>query len=257
MAKAIARIFCTLSDGERNNSKGRKNAPRGRKNAQHEERKKKGKELSPNRPNHPASRPQINFKSYRGVYVKHTTTTDPARGAPRRRVVVERMTLPPARSAATVAASAAHLSSTGGALASTLTRPATLAASGLSALGHATVSTLSSLAYTLHHGEQRNRGYMDNGLLFPMPSPLAGKDPEECLVSRCLCFLLGWKCGSSRAAPSRLRGAEARTPPRCCASHRKRRPGEDEKKSRFSAFGLLPQLTLRTNDSDLIQTFRT
>lgn len=97
---------------------------------------------------------QINFKSYRGVYVKHTTTTDPAKGRPRRRVVVERMTLPPARSAATVAASTAHLSSTGGALASTLIRPATLAASGLSTLGHTTVSTLSSLAYTLHHGER-------------------------------------------------------------------------------------------------------
>lgn len=98
---------------------------------------------------------QINFESHRGVYVKHTTTSDPKRGNPRRRAVMSRMALPPARSPAKVAASTAHLSATAGgvgAMTATLARPVTLAASGLSTLGHTTVSTLNALAYTIHHG---------------------------------------------------------------------------------------------------------
>lgn len=99
---------------------------------------------------------QISFESRRGVYVKHTTTSDPRKGGKgqqRRRVVMTRMSLPAARSAANVAASTAHLSATAaGTMTSTLARPVTLATSGLSTLGHATMSTLNALAYTLHHG---------------------------------------------------------------------------------------------------------
>lgn len=104
---------------------------------------------------------QINFKSHRGVYVKHTMA-DTKKGSRRRRVVMTRMTLPAARSAAKIAASTAHLSATaggvsgggGGTLASTLARPVTLASSGLSTLGHAAATGLQALAYTLHHGEE-------------------------------------------------------------------------------------------------------
>lgn len=101
---------------------------------------------------------QINFKSHRGVYVKHTIA-DPRKASRRRRVVMTRMTLPAARSAAKTAASTAHLSATGGGggvgtLASTLARPVTLASSGLSTLGHAAATGLHTLAYTLHHGEE-------------------------------------------------------------------------------------------------------
>ncbi|CAN0013733.1 unnamed protein product, partial [Ectocarpus sp. 13 AM-2016] len=56
---------------------------------------------------------KINFKSHRGVYVKHTMG-DTKKGSRRRRVVMTRMTLPAARSAAKIAASTAHLSATAG-----------------------------------------------------------------------------------------------------------------------------------------------
>lgn len=100
---------------------------------------------------------QINFESHRGVYVKHTMT-DPQKASKRRCIVMTRMTLPAARSAAKVAASTAHLSATAGGvgvgtLASTLARPVTLASSRLSTLGHAAATGLHALAYTLHHGE--------------------------------------------------------------------------------------------------------
>ncbi|CAM9766400.1 unnamed protein product, partial [Ectocarpus sp. 4 AP-2014] len=101
---------------------------------------------------------KINFKSHRGVYVKYTMA-DTKKGSRRRRVVMTRMTLPAARSAAKIAASTAHLSATSGGvgggggvgtLALTLARPVTLASSGLSTLGDAAATGLQALAYTLH-----------------------------------------------------------------------------------------------------------
>ena len=88
---------------------------------------------------------QINFEYHRGVYVKHTTIVVAGR-KPRR--VITRMRLPKARATSKAASSTAHLSAT---TQSTLVRPITLAATGLSNFGHAAMSTLNTFAaFTLH-----------------------------------------------------------------------------------------------------------
>lgn len=70
----------------------------------------------------------------------------------RRRVLITRMHLPAARAAAKAAASTAHLSAT---TTSTLIRPITLAASGITTLGSATLSALNTVAFVTRHGHRK------------------------------------------------------------------------------------------------------